>query len=337
MKKHFRIISIASFLLFIQFPILSLQVNFGLQAFANFDVRTYKYINHGAIKCLDNVTINVSSLTGSGSISAWANRVDITTNYFGYDGSISAGNSCIIEATTFEGAATISAPDVIIIADTFKFTGAISCDKKCRIYTKNPIDTTMFKRFEKGRCTVVISPYNARIFDENGLASAYYNFFYANCLILTVEEIERQIKEISAYAALNFIDEKAALENIKKNLENKSNFHKARVKEKRDVSSLYSGLIKCGISAAGLVIAAIIFGNEQDLTTKIHAEPGALVDLSATAAILSVLPAAFSYPDFYNWRNPKHQEKHDKLSLIIDKIELALMSDELPPVQIITL
>jgi hypothetical protein len=105
-----------------------------------------------------------------------------------------------------------------------KFSGSISCDKKCIIYTKKAFDTNMFKRSGNGTFKVVISPYNVRYWTQEDLSSTCYNYFYSNCLNLKENEIDNIIKEMRTDAVLNFIDDKVVLEDIKKNLERHDGF-----------------------------------------------------------------------------------------------------------------
>lgn len=337
MKNQLKIGLIAAILSFIQFSAYSMQANFGYIASFDCTISTYKYVNNGTIYGMNSVKMDVSSLTGTGTISAAKSNVGIKTGYFGYSGTISAREACSIKAKTFEGTATIDAPYIYIDSDEFKFSGTLSCDKNCRIYSKKAFDTNTFKRVGKGTFAVIISPYDVRYFSKEGLSSISYNYFCSNCLNLNESEIDNKIKEIRTYAALNFIDDKSVLEDITKNLQTKADFHKARLEEHQDIDSLYVGLAKCGVTGAGIIVSYFAFKHEQALTTKFKADAGFIKIMSVIVAGVSTLPAAFSYSDFYNWRNPRHQEKYDGFSLIISRIEHALTTPRVVEEQIITL
>lgn len=337
MKNSSKIGLIVSILCFLQFSTYSMQVNLGYITSFNCDISTYIYRNEGTINGINNVKMHVSSLAGSGTISAHNKDVDIQTGSFDYTGTISAGGSCDIKANTFAGTATIEAPYITITSDEFKFSGTLSCDKKCVIYSKKDIDTDMFKRVGTGEFKVVISPYAVKHFSYEGLSSKSYNEFCSNCLNFTENDIENKIKEIRTHAALNFIDDKAILENIKETLQSQANFHKDRLQEQQDMDSLYVGLTKCGISTVGLFTSYLIFKNEQSLTQKFKSDAGFIKFLSVIIAGLSMFPAAFSSFDFYNWRNPRHPEKYEGLSLIISRIEHALVTERIAEEQIINL
>lgn len=336
MKKLFKI-GLTSFLLVTSFSTYSMQVNSGSITSFNCNISTYKYINNGTVYGINSVKVDVSSLTGSGTISAVNKDVSIKTGYFGYTGTILAGESCDIKANIFEGTATIEAPSITIIADEFKFNGTLSCDKNCNIYTKKSFDINSFKRRGRGTFKIIISSYEVKYFNQAELALTAYNYFYGRCTNLKEVDIDAKIKEIRAYAALNFIDEKAVFDNIKKNLEEKVNFHQQRLEEKRDIDSLYVFFAKWGISATGLLATYVLFVNEQTLTTTFKAEEGFIKLLSCITAAASTLPAIFSYSDFYNWKNPRHKEKYESLSLIISRIDHALAVERVPEEQIFNL
>jgi hypothetical protein len=285
-------------------------------------------INDRTIKDLNSFQVRVSSfLTGNGTISV-SNYVDIKSAYFEYRGIVSAGQSCNIKTNIFEENALIESPNINISCDEFNFSGTISCDKKCIIYAKKAFDTNMFKRSGNGTFKVVISPYDVRYWTQEDLSSAYYDYFCSNCLNLKENAIDNIIKDMRIDAVLNFIDDKVVLEDIKKNLGAEVDFHKARLKEKQDMGFLYCGLAKCGVTAVGLGIAYALFEKEQYLTAKIEAGPEFIKLLSAMLAGASALYAGFSFYDFYNWSNQRHQEKHDGFALIISRIEHALTIPE---------
>jgi hypothetical protein len=327
MKNYFKISLLASMLCLFQF---STYCNF-------FNVTARSFTNDNTIKGVNSVKVDVSSfLAGNGTISAF-DYVDIKSGYFEYRGIVSAGQSCNIKTNIFEENALIESPNITISCDRFNFSGTISCDKKCIIYTKKAFDTNMFKRSGNGTFKVVISPYDVRYWTQEDLSSAYYDYFCSNCLNLKENAIDNIIKDMRIDAVLNFIDDKVVLEDIKKNLGAEVDFHKARLKEKQDMGFLYCGLAKCGVTAVGLGIAYALFEKEQYLTAKIDVGAGFIKLLSAMLAGASALYVGFSYYDFYNWSNQRHQEKHDGFALIISRIEHALTIERVPEEQIITL
>ena len=336
MKNHSKIGLLASILYLLQLPVYSMQVNYGYIASYDCTVNTYKFINGGTLKGLNSVKVNVSSLTGTGTISA-GSYAEIKTDYFGYSGTIYSGHRLGIKAKKFEESATIEAPIITIACDEFKFVGVISCSDKCIIYAKKPFDKNMFKKSGEGKFKVVISPYDIQYFSKEGLISKSYNEFCYNCLTLDQTTLDSTIKRIRTHAVLNDIDDKEVLNDIKKKLEEKANFHQARLQENQDMDSLYVGLAKCGVTGAGLLAAYFAFKHEQALTTKFKADAGVIKIMSVIAAACSTLPAAFSFSDFYNWRNPRHQEKYDGFSLIISRIDHALATPRVAEEQIITL
>lgn len=137
-------------------PIYSMSINLGCDASFNVNVNTYKYINNGILLGLFHVDVNVTTLSGSGTIRG--RNINIKCDDSNFSGSISASNECVMEVKTLGENGTISGDSVTIACDEFKFNGTIFCNGKCTIYAKKAFDESMFKREGTGNFTVIISP-----------------------------------------------------------------------------------------------------------------------------------------------------------------------------------
>ncbi len=240
------------------------------------------------------------------------------------NGVIKGINSIRLAASYLSGTGTIESPDIIITCNEFKFSGSISCDKQCTIYAKKDFDTNMFKRSGNGAFKVIISPYDVKHFNRNDLCLAYYRYFCSNCLGLDQNTIDNNIKEIRTQAALNSIEDKAALTNINNYLRIQANFYREKLGEKYDSDSLYSGLVKCCVGVLGLNIAYALSKAEWEFP-------------AFASVLLAGASVALSCLDFYNGINPRYKEKHDAFSLIASRIDHALKTERIPEEKIITL
>jgi len=164
-------------------------------------------------------------------------------------------------------------------------------------------------------------------FNYDNLSMKFYIEFLYNGVNFTESDIDNKITELRTYAALNSIDDKAVLEYIKESLQPISDFHKNRLHEHQDMNSLYRGLKKCGISTAGLFISYLIFKNSRNLARKFKVDEEFIRSLPILTVGLSLFPAVFSCLNFYHWRNPRHQEIYEALSLIISRFEHALVTE----------
>lgn len=304
-----------------------MQINYGSIIAYNYSANTYKFINNGTIRGLNNVTVNASVLTGNGSISS-GNNMFIKSSNFGYAGTISSSNACEIEANKFEGCATINSPIITIKCEDFNFTGTLFCDQQCVIYAKNEFDVTKFSKKGKGSLKVVISPHEVEVLDGDKLCSKSFDAFCSKGLNLTQDDIDNVIKKTRSYAVLNFLDDKAVLENIKTRALERANFHKDKMNERRDTSFLHSGLAKTGLTMVGLGIAYAMLRNEERLNERVNNIPVKVV--ASVLGGLSAFSAIASVSDFYSWIYPKHREKHAVFALITDRINQSLATQRVP-------
>lgn len=245
-------------------------------------------------------------------------------------GTIKGINSVTLRASSIIGNGIIESPNITIICNEFKFSGLISCDKQCTIYVKKNFDINMFKREGEGTFKIIISPYNVEHFSPSDLSAAYYNYFCSKSLYLKQNAIDNAIKDIRRHAAFNFIDDKAVLRDIKEKLE-------SEVEQTKYWDLIYSGLDKSWVTATGLGIAYVLFENEQYLADKLSVDSECMKYLPILLASVSIFPLAYFGYDFYNWDDPQYHTKYDGLSLIINRIEHALMIERIPEEKIITL
>lgn len=327
--------AVASFCIVATLTLHSMNIDFGFILTGQHSVSTFKYIHKGKIQCLDSI-VDVRSFTGNGTITA-GNTVSITcSSYFGYAGKISAGTECVIKAKTFDGCSVIRGSTITLICDEFTFTGTVSCDGKCTIYTRKPIDASSFKREGKGTFEVVIAPLGIEFMGESELFSRSYKNFHDNCLRLDETAVDSIIRKIRNDAAVNKLDENALLEKVKKDLKIRAQFHKDHLTERRDQSSLSLGLTMCGISAIGLACSYALFKN-KGISQKFGIDAFAVKSVAVTAGIISAIPAFVAPGTFYDWLYPRHKEKYEALSLIIRSIENALAAPQVCDVKVVRL
>lgn len=317
-------------------PVYSMYYNAGYSGSFNNKVSTFKCVNDGTIAGFNSVELDVTTLSGSGTISGkW---VTIACKEYNFGGTVSASEACVIRAKKFEEAGKIESPKLTIICDTCNFKGTIACEKECTIYAKEPFKYSQFKRTGAGQVTVIICKNDVKLCTQEGLLADVTRTLRNNCLNLTQESIDATLKEMRTTAVLNKIADKSVLEQLRKNIEIDVNYRKDRLDQTRDTSALYKGLAFCGAGTAGLGVAYSLYRYRGAICKKMNVWDADRLKLTAgLVGAFSTIPFALSWPSFREWLNPQHKEKYEKFLLISDRIDHALKTPRIAEEQIIKL
>ena len=311
--------------------------NAGMMFGYNFYVIAFSCENNGTIKAFNTANVKVTTLTGYGSINAY--NGSISCSNYNFNGSVYCKQECLINATKIEANGTIEAKKVIIICDTFNFSGTICCSEECIIYVKNPFDYTQLKRNGEGKFTVIITENKIDLFSPESLVSDTVKKLENYKENLTEAEIENELKKARTRAVLNRVDDIKILEDIKENIEQKVQYFKERIHQKRGPSSYLGASALCGTGSmlgVSMATAVLLYPDLQaqryKLSNSVCVKAAAVI-----AAAISIGSSLASYVFFAEWLDPKYKEKYEKLSLVIPKIDEALLVQRVPEEEIIIL
>ena len=318
--------------------ISSMSYNAGIQAGYNIEISTFHHKNDGMIKALNAVTINATTMSGSGSVSA--HRANIKCDNYNFNGSISCAEDCVIKAKKFDAPnGSIEGKKVTIICDEFNFRGALSCSQECTIYVKTPFDYTMFKRNGLGKFIAIVTKNNFEPHTQESLLSNAGAKLIQGCLKLTAENIENELKKTRTHAVLNRIDDIKILEQLKRNVEVKAHYCQERLNQKRGESThFYTSAIFGGVGSMGIALATTAFLYSKSITQKLKLnDPTSAKFGAAIAGLVSLGSLLMSYTSLAEWLNPHYKEKYEKLSLAIAQIDQSLKTKRIPEEEIIIL
>ena len=316
----------------------AMSYNMGIQIGYNIEVSTIKYRNDGSLQAFNAANINVTTFSGFGSVSAPS--ANIRCNNYNFTGSVSCTQECVINTKKFEAATgSIASKKIIIICDEFNFQGDISCEQECRIYVKNKFDYNMFKRNGLGKFTIIITKNNYEQYTQENLLSSTSTKFIQNCLNLTADNIENELKKTRTHAVLNGIDDIKILEGLKKNVEEKAYYCKERLNQEHGESaSLYTSTLFGIVGSIGMATSTAAFLYNKPLAQRLRINDQFAVKLSAAAAGLLSLGSLFlSFTNLSEWLNPQYNQKYEKLSLVITKIDESLKTERAPEEEIVIL
>lgn len=304
----------------------------------SYTITTDALHNKGMIRFYSSVTIDATTISGTGTIKA--PTVTITCDSLCAEGRIAGSQWCSIRAKKFSGDGDIEGARVSIICDDFDFTGTLTCEGECAIYTKKMPAASSFKRIGPGRFTVIETNHPVEIFTQEGLVNKVSEIFRSSCLHLREETIDKLIKKTRTDAVLNRYEDTVVLEQIKKNLEENALFHKNLVHIKRDNAALGMLVAQLGATVLGLSLSYALFENRDTIAQKLglHSRDRFKIPfLGACGGLCSLVPLVFVPSSYNQWRYPMHQERCEKYSLIIEKLDQAIKIKRIPEEKIITL
>ncbi len=281
----------------------AMNVNSGYIASYNNTVSTWYYINNGTVIGLNSVTLNVKSLSGSG---------------------------------------TISAPTITISCDEFDFTGTISCDGSCRIYTKKAFNPSIFTKEGKGSFTIVISSSAVERHSSSTLLAKACGLMLKNPVSLTDELIDKNISEIRRDAYLNSIDEQDFRASFQKELQKQIAYHAERLDQERDVIELHKGLKIAGVGFGGVLLAGLGYTYRVKTADFVRTympsfDNDVVTVVSGGLGVLSLIPLGLSVEKFRKGLNPRHKENYERLLVLQAKIAQAFTQAYVSQDQVIKL
>ena len=190
----------------------------------------------------------------------------------------------------------------------------------------------MFKRNPEGKYTVIITKNDIQLFTHDNLRALAISTFIDFCLSLAEQNIENEVKKIRNYAALNRIDDTKVFVELKKAMEEKISYNYERINEKRgDLILLYAGILS---GVVGISFATAATMNRKFIIEKL--EMGSF-EYGLIATVISAVPILLSPILIDGWLNPRYKENYEKLSLILSKIDQALLIPRIPEEEIIIL
>lgn len=302
--------------------------NFGYIAAIDLDISTYYYKNSGTITAWNNVNINATTLTGSGSISGSCTK--IYCENFDVSGSVTGTQECFIKAKKFESSGTIEGKKVTIICEDFICNGSILAEE-CVIYANNTFDYNLFTRNPNGKYTINIAKYGFDTHTYVSLFAAAMSQLVSNYFNIPDENIESEVKKIRSYARINKFDDTKILEEVKKKIEEKINAIKERLHEKCGPSFDLKFGMTCG--GLGTLGAAIIYRKFSKSADPIESLDVPAVLISGGSLLLYYL----SYQALKEWYDPQYKERYHKLSLILAEVEQSLITTQVPEEETIIL
>ncbi|MBA2306782.1 hypothetical protein H0W26_01455 [Candidatus Dependentiae bacterium] len=305
----------------------AMQMNYGITTSYNVSITTGYFTNHGAIYALNNLTMDVKSLSGNGSISA--STANITCNEFSFNGTLTCTDTCAIATQgPFQGKSTIEAPSIEIQCDEFNFTGTLACNKTCTIFAKKMFNPALVTKAGTGTFTVVISPYRIEKHSVSSLVHKMKTLVLNDVLLATDKDIDNAIKKIRHFIHTNNLNEHTVLNAINEALKDAISYHADRLDQQRDNSKLYIGLRNCGISALSVAIGTLAFTYREPINQKLQTAftlnkekatdiciPAFGVYCLAALGISSALIPQ-SIKSFREGLYPRHTEHHERLLFI---------------------
>ena len=295
------------------------------------------YINEGNLEA-HWVTLHAPKLFCKGTIQGA--HVVLTSDHLSCQGTIVGKTSCTMRAKKIEGDGTIEGFILWVICDEFDFRGTLSCDLDCTIYTKKALDLRQFRRKGAGRVTLIVTNHRVELFTQDNLVNSVSEKFRSRCLLLSEAAIDKAIKKVRTNAVLNKLVDTTVLEQIRKNMEKEAQFHKNLMHIKRDNAALGMLIAKLGATAFGLSLSYALFENRHDIAQKLtlkKRDKESLMAMAITGGIISLVPLACAPSSFSAWLHPQHQEKYEKYSLMIEKLDLAMKTVRVPEETITTL
>ena len=196
----------------------------------------------------------------------------------------------------------------------------------------------MFKRTAQGKYTIVVSKYGPMFFSKEGLYSYASTNLGDNCLSLTEESVEAEIKKIRSYAALNKIEDTKLLEELKKDFEEKINYNAEMIHEMRgSAADLNNSICWGALGSVSLTAAAASILYRKSVEKNFNAPDHVPLGIACLAAAAS----GYSYFKFCKslseWFNPRYEEKCQKLSFILGKIDQSLATPRISEEEITVL
>ncbi len=275
-----------------------------------------------------------------GYIASYNNAID--SWYFVNNGTVTGYNSVTLNVKSLSGSGTISAPTITICCDEFDFTGTISCDGNCRIYAKKSFNPKTFTKEGKGSFTIIISSSDVERHNISTLLTRASNCMLINAVSLTDELIDKNINEIRRNAYLNSINEQTLMISFQKELQTKIAYHAERLDQERDASELHKGLRNVGIGLTGVVLAALGYTYRVKTADFVRTciptfENDVVTAGAACLGILSLIPVGLSVEKFSKGLNPRHKENHERLLRLQAKLDQAFKQAYVSQDQIIKL
>ena len=262
----------------------------------------------------------------------WAADVAIRGWHYWNYGKIIGSNSVSIEVKSLSGSGTIQAPAIRISCDEFNFTGTIDCATECTIFVKKPFEPEQFTKQGEGSFSMVVSPYPFEKHTLASLGNKLDSFMLNSPLSLTDDSIEQMVKEVRYYARVNMLDQQEVATHAKQKLKDAIAYHADRVDNTLDSTEFLKGLKTGGVAGASVGLCALTytFGkpirkwarSTIPLVDKQMCEQFFCLGVLCTGIVNYVcLPEAAG--NFTRALYPNHKQKYEKLVQIESTVTAA--------------